>query len=131
MWWLVPAVTAGLNFLQAGEKNRQKDISNKLQSEITRYGYLTGRQGDVDLSRNNPITDALNGAVQGASIAQGLQGTGWFGADPTSAGAASVPSEGTASGGSSFEFSPYGKSYQGFDSQLDPNHKSYLGITYK
>ena len=44
MWWLIPAATAGLNFLQAGEKNRQKDISNKLQSEITRYGYLTNHK---------------------------------------------------------------------------------------
>ena len=129
MWWLIPAATAGLNFLQAGEKNRQKDISNKLQSVITRYGYLTNRKCDVDLTRNNPITDAINGAIQGASIAQGLKGTGWFGADDVTGKPADL-SAGTASQ-TEFKINPFGSEYKSFESGWDPNHKSYLNISYK
>ena len=75
---LLPAMMIGSALLQARQaeqRRNQQEKYNKGQAEVTRYSPWTGMQGQMD---NSFIPDALSaaagGAIQGASVAQGLQG---------------------------------------------------------
>jgi hypothetical protein len=71
---------------RANERRRdQQERFNKGQAETTRYSPWTGMQGQLDQSYVPGTLESLaGGAIQGASMAQGLQGMmGGMGGAPT------------------------------------------------
>lgn len=67
--------TAALQARQAQARRKQQERFNKGQAEVTRYSPWTDMRSQMD---NAFVPDALSaaagGAIQGAGVAQGLQG---------------------------------------------------------
>ncbi|MFN3453445.1 MAG: hypothetical protein ACK41T_00695 [Pseudobdellovibrio sp.] len=78
MAWLTVGIMAGsalLNARNAEAKRSQQKQYNLAQSELTRYSPWTGMKGQLDNSFNpDSLSAGVGGAIQGASIAQGVNG---------------------------------------------------------